>query len=122
MGNFTYHLSSSLSVGFPGGSDGTESSCNAGDPGLIPGWGQSPEKDMATHSSILAWRTPWTEGRDYSSNLHEGGWVPALARLTICGFILLNVYLQPLNPHGLGVHTHTRHALDKRAGSQDKVS
>ena len=93
-------------VGFPGGSDGTESSCNAGDPGLIPGWGQSPEKDMATHSSILAWRTPWTEGRDYSSNLHEGGWVPALARLTICGFILLHVYLQPLNPHGL-VSTHT---------------
>ena len=51
-------------MGFPGGSDGKESSCNAADPGLIPGWGQSPEKDMATHSSILAWRTPWTEGRE----------------------------------------------------------
>ena len=22
-----------------------------------------PEKEMATHSSILAWRTPWTEER-----------------------------------------------------------
>ena len=92
-------------MGFPGGSDGEESSCNAGDPGLIPGWGRSPEKDMATHSSIPAWRIPWTEGRDYSSNLHEGGWVPPIARLTTCGFILLNVYLQSLNPHGLGVHT-----------------
>ena len=24
-------------------------------------WGRSPEKVMATHSSILAWRIPWTE-------------------------------------------------------------
>ena len=30
---------------------------NAGDPGLIP----CLEKGMATHSSILAWRIPWTE-------------------------------------------------------------
>ena len=28
--------------GFPGGSDGKESSCNAGDPALIPGSGRSP--------------------------------------------------------------------------------
>ena len=28
--------------GFPGGSVGKESTCNAGDPGLIPGWGRSP--------------------------------------------------------------------------------
>ena len=27
---------------FPGGSDGQESACNAGDPGLIPGLGRSP--------------------------------------------------------------------------------
>ena len=25
------------------------------------GWEDSLEKDMATHSSILAWRIPWTE-------------------------------------------------------------
>jgi len=31
-------------VGFPGGSDGKESACNAGDPGLIPGLGRSPEE------------------------------------------------------------------------------
>ena len=29
--------------GLPGGSDGKESACNAGDPGLIPGSGRSPE-------------------------------------------------------------------------------
>ena len=25
-------------------------------------WEDPLEKDMATHSSILAWRIPWTEG------------------------------------------------------------
>ena len=29
-------------MGFPGGSDGKESTCNAGKPGSIPGWGRSP--------------------------------------------------------------------------------
>ena len=28
--------------GFPGGSAGKQSACNAGDPGLIPGLGRSP--------------------------------------------------------------------------------
>ena len=31
-------------IGFPGGSDGKESACNAGDLGLIPGLGRSPGK------------------------------------------------------------------------------
>ena len=31
-----------MSNGFPGGSDGKESASNAGDPGLIPGWGGCP--------------------------------------------------------------------------------
>ena len=49
---------------FPGGSDDKESACNAGNPSLIPGWGRSPGRGMATHSSILAWRIPWTEEPD----------------------------------------------------------
>ena len=88
-------------LGFPGSSDGKESTCNAGEPCSIPGSERSPgegigyplqyswasmvaqlvkntpamretwfqslgwedplEKGMATHSSILAWRIPWTE-------------------------------------------------------------
>ena len=87
-------------MGFSDSSVGKESTCNAGDPGLIPGWGRSAEemisyplqcfwaslvtqlvknlpamwktwvqslgwedlleKGKATHSSILAWRIPWT--------------------------------------------------------------
>ena len=43
---------------FPGGSDGKESACNAGDLGSIPELGRSLEKEMATHSSVLAWRIP----------------------------------------------------------------
>ena len=80
-----------LSVSFPGGSEVKASASNAGDLGLIPGWGRSPgEREsevaqsyttlcdpmdcslpgstvygifqaMAPHSSILAWRIPWTE-------------------------------------------------------------
>ena len=31
-----------------------------GDPGLIPGLGKFPGEGMATDSSILAWKIPWT--------------------------------------------------------------
>jgi len=55
--------------GFPGGSDGKASACNAGDPGSSPGSEKSPgegndnplQKEMTTHSSTLAWKIPWTE-------------------------------------------------------------
>ena len=38
-----------------------ESACNVGDTGSIPGSEGSLEKEMAAHSSILAWEIPWTE-------------------------------------------------------------
>ena len=44
---------------FKGGSAGKESACKVGDLGSIPGLERSPEKEKATHSSILAWRTSW---------------------------------------------------------------
>ena len=47
--------------GFPGGSDGKESACNAGDPSLIPGQEDPLEKGMATRFSTLPWRIPGTE-------------------------------------------------------------
>ena len=47
-----------IQLGFSSGSDGYESACNAGD----SVW--SLEKGMATHSSIIAWRIPWTEKSD----------------------------------------------------------
>ena len=56
--NFLQKLRNNLQIhmdmqgGFPGGSEVKASACNVGDP---------LEKEMATHSSILAWRIPWTE-------------------------------------------------------------
>ena len=41
--------------------NGEESPASAGDVGSIPGLGISLEKEMATHSSILARETPWIE-------------------------------------------------------------
>ena len=52
-------------MGFLGGSHGEESTCNAGDPGFIPGSGRSPGEGNVF--SILAWRVPLTEsGEGYS--------------------------------------------------------
>ena len=45
---------------------------NAGDVGSIPGSEDPLEKEMATHSSILAWKIPWTEE---SGGLHTVHWV-----------------------------------------------
>ena len=39
-------------MGFPGGSDGKESACNAGDLGSIPVLGRSHGEGTATHSKV----------------------------------------------------------------------
>ena len=56
--------------GFPGGSDGKESASNVGDRGSIPGSGRSPEKGMATHSTILASRIARTRGVWWATLVH----------------------------------------------------
>ena len=48
-----YHLRSAQPV--------KASACNAGDEGSIPGREGPLEKEMATHSSTLAWKIPWME-------------------------------------------------------------
>ena len=75
---FTFHFR-----GFPGGSGVKASACNVGDLGSIPRSGRSPDKEMAIHSSIFAWRIPWREepgrlqstgsqrvGHDWATSLH----------------------------------------------------
>ena len=62
--NMTEQLT--LSLGLRGGAIGKEPACqfrnrNFRDVGSIPGQEDPLEEEMATHSSILAWRTPWTE-------------------------------------------------------------
>ena len=48
-------------LGFPGGSDDKESACSVGDWVQSLGWEDPLEEGTATHSSILAWRIPYTE-------------------------------------------------------------
>ena len=50
--------------GFPGGSAGKESTCNAGDLGSIPGLGTSSGEGHGNPSGIFAWRIP----------MHRGAW------------------------------------------------
>ena len=47
-------------MGFPGGSDGKESAAMWEIQVQSPSQEDPLEKGMATHSSILAWRIPWT--------------------------------------------------------------
>ena len=67
-----YRLPISVFLGFPGGSDGKESNCNAGDLGSTPGLERSPgeEKGYPTHPGILAWIIPWTG--TWQSIVHGG--------------------------------------------------
>ena len=44
-------------LGFPCGSAGKESTCNAGDLGLIPGLGRPPGEGK---DSVPAWKIPWS--------------------------------------------------------------
>ena len=48
-------------MGFPSGSNGEESTCNAGDLGLIPGLGRSPGEGNGypLQYSSLAGYSPW---------------------------------------------------------------
>ena len=63
------HLKGTIAM--PGVSDSKEYAFNAGDLGSIPGLGNSSgEREMATHSSILAWRIPWAEGA-WRTMVHE---------------------------------------------------
>ena len=56
-------------MGFPSGSDGKESACNAGDMGSIPGLEDPLEEGMATHFSVLAWRIPM-DRRAWRATVH----------------------------------------------------
>ena len=80
-------------VDFPGGSDCKESTCNAGD----LGWEVPLEEGMATHSSILAWRTPMDRGArqatvhgvaknwtQLSNQAHTPAMLPSIFRWRTC--------------------------------------
>ena len=60
--HYTFVHIYSIYMGFPGGSDSKkQSSCNVRNLDWSLVWEDILEKGKATHSSILAWRIPWTE-------------------------------------------------------------
>ena len=71
QGLFSSYGEPSYSMGFSDNSVGKESPCRAGD----LDWEDSLEKEMATHSSILAWKISWTEepGGPQSIGSQKGG-------------------------------------------------
>ena len=71
LGNEKVMIRFSLEVceGLPWWLIGKEPTCNARDMGLILGSEDPLEKEMATHSSILAWKIPRTE---------EPGWLQSM--------------------------------------------
>ena len=48
-------------MGFAGGSVVKNLPANTGDVGSILGSRRCPEEEIATYSSTLAWKRPWTE-------------------------------------------------------------
>ena len=80
-------------LGFPCGSAGEESACNAETWVQSLGWKGPLEKGKATHSSILAWRIPWTvhgvaKGRTRLSDFHFR-FEPFILPLFLMNFFLI---------------------------------
>ena len=82
-------------MGFPDGSDGKEYACSTGDLVWSLGREDPLKKEMATHSSILAWTIPWTEepGWLWSTGFQKVGhnWVTNNNKLQNTGFQLLHI-------------------------------
>ena len=66
-----YGLTLKVCWGFPGGSEGEESTCNAGDPGSILGLERFPGGGHGNPLQYSCWRTPWTE---QPGGLQSMGW------------------------------------------------
>ena len=58
------------------------------------GWEDPLEKEMATHSSVLAWRIPWTEepGRLQSTGLQRVGH-DCVTNSSLCSYTVSSVQL-----------------------------
>ena len=57
-------------LGFPGGSDGKESACSVGDPGLIPGLGSSPGEGNGNPLQYSCLENPM-DGKAWQVTVHK---------------------------------------------------
>ena len=78
--NFSRHLKESrILQGLPGGSDGKESACNAGDLGSIPGLGRSPEEGIGYPTVFLGF-PGGSDSKEFTCNVEDLGSIPGLGR------------------------------------------
>ena len=98
-------------MGFPGGASGKESICPCRRHkrcSFDPLGQEDPlEEDMATHSNILAWRTPWTAKQ--ATTIHRI--TKSQSKLSVCVLVHASAHMH--------VHTHTHtHLLHTRPRPQ----
>ena len=70
----------SLPETFPGSSVGKESTCNAGDPGSIPGSGRSPGEGIRLPSPAFLGFPGSSAGKESACNAGDLGLIPGLGR------------------------------------------
>ena len=77
---------------------------------MIPGLGRSQKKEMATHSSILAWKIPWMEepGRLQSMGSQRIGHNLATKQQMLCKTAKLETALKELIVEGVKQNIYTR--------------
>ena len=88
--------------GLPWWLSSKESACQAGGTGWSRGWEDLLEKVMVTHSSVLSWRTPWTEEPD---GLLQSMWLQRI------GHNFLRQHIPPYLEKCLIHSRHLRHIM-----------
>ena len=79
-------------VGFPGGTSGKNPLCQFRRYEMwiwSLGWEEPLEEGMATHSSIFAWRIPWTEEHDRPQSIGHKELGKKISTRTSKGFMVL---------------------------------
>ena len=72
-------MSNQTPMGFPGGSDGKESTCNVGDLGSIPGLGRSPGEENGNLLQYSCLENPMDRGAWWATGIAESDTIEQLS-------------------------------------------
>ena len=89
-----------IHMGFPGSSAGKESTCNAGNPGSIPGLGRSPGEGIRLPTPIFLGFPHGSDGKESTCNVGDLGSVSEMERSPRRGHGNPLQYSCLKNPHG----------------------
>ena len=93
-------MEATVGKGFPGGSAGKESACNAGDPSLIPGSGKIPWRRDRLPTPVFLGFPGGLDGKESACNAGDLGSIPGLGRSPGEGHGNPLQYSCMENPHG----------------------